>query len=109
MKHAPVLPLKFGAWNFSSLRRTGGPCPTHTGSALERLRFANSAEASAPPTGAWILGFGAFILLLLSTMLTRSADSPKSPPLDLKPGDHVVLIGNALADRFQHSGWLETF
>jgi hypothetical protein len=29
--------------------------------------------------------------------------------LDLKPGDHVAIIGNTLADRFQHSGWLEAF
>jgi len=25
-----------------------------------------------------------------------------------KPGDHVCLIGNTLADRMQHDGWLET-
>jgi glucose/arabinose dehydrogenase/azurin/lysophospholipase L1-like esterase len=31
-----------------------------------------------------------------------------SAQLDLKAGDHVALIGNTLADRFQHSGWLET-
>jgi glucose/arabinose dehydrogenase/lysophospholipase L1-like esterase/azurin len=29
--------------------------------------------------------------------------------LELKSNEHVALIGNALADRFQHSGWLETF
>ena len=29
-------------------------------------------------------------------------------PLELKPGDHVCLIGNTLADRMQHYGWLET-
>ena len=29
-------------------------------------------------------------------------------PLELKPGDHVCLIGNTLADRMQHDGWLET-
>src|SRR5437868_4950284 len=29
--------------------------------------------------------------------------------LELKPGDHIAIIGNTLADRFQHSGWLETF
>ena len=26
----------------------------------------------------------------------------------LSPGDHIALIGNALADRMQHHGWLET-
>ncbi|MCL4787519.1 MAG: HEAT repeat domain-containing protein [Verrucomicrobia bacterium] len=28
--------------------------------------------------------------------------------LELKPGDHIALIGHALADRMQHHGWLET-
>src|ERR1051326_2735481 len=54
------------------------------------------------------LGFGALITLLAFTTFCL-ADSPKPPLLDLRPNDHVVLIGNALADRFQHSGWLETF
>lgn len=31
-----------------------------------------------------------------------------SAALELKPGDHLALIGNALADRMQHDGWLET-
>jgi putative heme-binding domain-containing protein len=30
-------------------------------------------------------------------------------PLELKQGDHVCLIGNTLADRLQHFGWLETY
>jgi putative heme-binding domain-containing protein len=25
-----------------------------------------------------------------------------------RPGDHIVIIGNTLADRMQHDGWLET-
>jgi hypothetical protein len=28
--------------------------------------------------------------------------------LELKQGDHVAIVGNALADCIQHSGWLET-
>jgi putative heme-binding domain-containing protein len=28
--------------------------------------------------------------------------------LELKRGDHICLIGNTLADRMQHDGWLET-
>src|SRR6186713_2683155 len=28
--------------------------------------------------------------------------------LDLRKGDHVAILGNALADRMQHTGWLET-
>ncbi|MFO1512013.1 MAG: PVC-type heme-binding CxxCH protein [Verrucomicrobiota bacterium] len=30
-------------------------------------------------------------------------------PLALKSGDHIAVIGNGLADRMQHHGWLETF
>lgn len=29
--------------------------------------------------------------------------------LTLKPGDRVAIIGNTLADRMQHDGWLETY
>src|SRR5207247_831902 len=28
--------------------------------------------------------------------------------LSLRKGDHICLVGNALADRMQHHGWLET-
>jgi glucose/arabinose dehydrogenase/lysophospholipase L1-like esterase/azurin len=28
--------------------------------------------------------------------------------LELKQGDHICIIGNTLADRMQHSGWLES-
>src|SRR2546422_4895927 len=27
--------------------------------------------------------------------------------LELRPGDHICIIGNTLADRMQHSGYLE--
>src|SRR6266436_8523458 len=40
---------------------------------------------------------------------TTAAETGASPKLEIKPGDHIVVIGNTLADRFQHSGWLETF
>ncbi|MFT4605754.1 MAG: azurin [Rhodothermales bacterium] len=32
-----------------------------------------------------------------------------APALEFEKGDHVVVIGNALADRMQHDGWLETY
>ena len=35
----------------------------------------------------------------------RAAD----PILKLKQGDHISYIGNTLADRMQHAGWLETY
>ena len=33
---------------------------------------------------------------------------PSSSTFQLNPGDHIAIIGNALADRMQHDGWLET-
>src|SRR5262249_42771766 len=29
--------------------------------------------------------------------------------LRIQPGDHISIIGNTLADRMQHDGWLETY
>lgn len=50
--------------------------------------------------------------LLFSCLLLAagwlSATAAESPVLELKPKDHVALIGNALPDRMQHDGWLET-
>jgi azurin len=46
----------------------------------------------------------ALSLLGASLAMAQQVPAPK-----LKPGDHVAIIGNALADRFQHSGWLETY
>jgi hypothetical protein len=33
---------------------------------------------------------------------------PRAERLQLKRGDHIAIIGNALPDRMQHSGYLET-
>lgn len=41
--------------------------------------------------------------LLFGLSTVRASDT-----LELKPGDHISLIGNGLADRMQHDGWLET-
>src|SRR5215213_9476827 len=30
------------------------------------------------------------------------------PRLQLQPKDHIVIVGNALAERMQYDGWLET-
>jgi glucose/arabinose dehydrogenase len=34
--------------------------------------------------------------------------APAADPLELKKGDHICIVGNTLAERMQHSGWLET-
>jgi len=46
----------------------------------------------------------ALILVLSFAGTSRSAE-----PFDLKPGDHIAIIGNTMADRMQHDGWLETY
>ncbi len=38
----------------------------------------------------------------------RADDQPPAAKLTLRPGDHIACIGNTLADRMQHDGWLET-
>src|ERR1700730_3350043 len=38
----------------------------------------------------------------------RAAEARPGQRLELRPGDHICLIGNTLADRMQHDGWLET-
>jgi len=39
----------------------------------------------------------------------RSADTAKpAAKFELHRGDHICIIGNTLADRMQHDGWLET-
>src|SRR5437660_9240831 len=43
------------------------------------------------------------LLLGLAKLECRGAE-----PLALEQGDHICLIGNTLADRMQHDGWLET-
>jgi putative heme-binding domain-containing protein len=38
-----------------------------------------------------------------------AADPPPLAELKLEKGDHICIIGNTLADRMQHDGWVETF
>src|SRR5258708_27610146 len=47
-----------------------------------------------------VIGFSAGLALLSLTL--------NAQPLTLNKHDHICLIGNALADRMQHSSWLET-
>ena len=49
------------------------------------------------------------ILPILSILLVSSSLQGQIPELKLATGDHVAYIGNTMADRMQHSGWLETF
>ena len=42
----------------------------------------------------------------LAGVLSSRAATP--PALSPNPGEHIALVGNTLADRMQHHGWLET-
>lgn len=50
------------------------------------------------------LAIAAIALGLAFAPASRAA----APRLELRRGDHVGIIGNTLADRMQHDGWLET-
>lgn len=41
------------------------------------------------------------------TLIALMVGSAGAATLELKKGDHVCIIGNALAERMQHFGWLE--
>ncbi len=54
-------------------------------------------------------GRAASLALALALTLGAAPPARAADPLELKPGDHICLIGNTLADRMQHDGWLETY
>ncbi|MFO0868194.1 MAG: PVC-type heme-binding CxxCH protein [Pirellulales bacterium] len=48
-------------------------------------------------------------LLFLGLFFGSFLASPaQAQPLTLQKGDHICLVGNTLAERMQHEGWLET-
>src|SRR5208282_265635 len=53
------------------------------------------------------------VLVLSTTVylprLTATEYSSVSASFEVRKGDHISLIGNTLADRMQHDGWLETY
>ncbi len=75
---------------------------------MSRLRqLATGRHGLALATLAALLTLPA--LLLLSGAPVRSADKDQPIRLEIKTGDHICIIGNTLADRMQHDGWLETY
>ena len=48
----------------------------------------------------------ASIVVFVSLLIVSAVASAQ--PLEFKQGDHICIIGNALGDRMQHHGWLET-
>src|SRR6266446_5823983 len=54
------------------------------------------------------LVFGAALLMSVALTASYRVSAAETAALKLEKGDHIVLIGNTLADRMQHDGWLET-
>src|SRR5438067_10651469 len=46
-------------------------------------------------------------LALLAILLTSPIEAAE--PFKLEKNDHVCIVGNALAERMQHDGWLEAY
>ena len=47
-------------------------------------------------------------ILAFFLICATAGQAQQAPRLQLKSGDHIAIVGNALPDRFQHSGYLET-
>ncbi|MHB1422711.1 MAG: PVC-type heme-binding CxxCH protein [Gemmataceae bacterium] len=47
-------------------------------------------------------------LLPIETPVRSADDAKPAAKFEIKPGDHICIIGNTLADRMQHDGWLES-
>src|SRR5687768_18368616 len=65
-------------------------------------RISSAAKVFVNAAAASLAGFVAVLVL------TNSA-SATNPALELKKGDHIAIVGNGLAERMQHDGWLETY
>src|SRR4051812_7501888 len=50
----------------------------------------------------------AVFVVAVALMCTVPARPRAADPFPLNPGDHICIIGNTLAERMQHDGWLET-
>jgi glucose/arabinose dehydrogenase len=57
-------------------------------------------------------GLTAAVAVSVAALPARAADAPASgspAPVKLEKGDHVCIVGNTLAERMQHDGWLEAY
>ncbi len=46
-------------------------------------------------------------VLILAGICAAVFPAIAADKLELRPGDHIAIIGNTLADRMQHSGYFE--
>src|ERR1700741_4006421 len=47
--------------------------------------------------------------LVLVAVALSADDRPMTSSFDCRKGDRICIIGNTLADRMQHDGWLEAY
>lgn len=54
---------------------------------------------------------GSVLLVLISTIVLSliTISCSRTSTLESAPGDRIAIIGNGLADRMQHDGWLESY
>jgi putative heme-binding domain-containing protein len=52
--------------------------------------------------------FSLTFLVATHAPVRAAAEAKSAATLEIRAGDHLCLIGNTLADRMQHDGWLET-
>jgi putative heme-binding domain-containing protein len=58
----------------------------------------------------WLpLGLASLLGPVTEAWFPGPAVRAETPRLELRPGDSIAIIGNTLADRLQHDGWLETY
>ncbi len=53
--------------------------------------------------------FARFLIATLLCSLPAAVSFGEDAAIQLRKGDHISIIGNTLADRMQHHGWLETY
>src|SRR5262249_47258025 len=94
-------------------RRSGWPAPPHGSHApphpIEK-KAGFPPPRQPPPRRARVVNLATLfctLVLAWTQAPLRAADETRPPEkLEIKPGDHLCLIGNTLADRMQHDGWL---
>jgi putative heme-binding domain-containing protein len=52
---------------------------------------------------------GALAVVLPSGAPLGADETTSANKIEIRPGDHICIIGNALAEGMQHDGWLETY
>lgn len=52
---------------------------------------------------------GYFSIIFCLAIILLIAGCTPQPRYELQPGDRIAIIGNSLADRMQHDGWLEAY